>query len=401
MTDYWTELSELLIDQTVGDYQFVEDLGHGSYGGLFLGQSTKDKSYVAIKVLNKTGLNEDQRELQQAEIDIQSSLRHPSLLALHSVMEDETYIYMIMELCDQGDLFDYVIREQQRHPYAPAATAKAMFMQILEGVAAMHRQGVYHRDIKLENILLKTSDDSDDAESIVAKVADFGLATRDRFSMEFGYGSASYLAPEHYDDANDDDDAIVAADDVKPYDTAAADVWSLGVLLIALMFGRNPWQEANSMDAAFAEYKRNPSMIKSHLFPDMAMELATFLQRHVLTVDPAQRLPVQQVLTRFAGIRHLYAASENAMLPVDIPAKPEAAADAKPRYDSAFFSADTGLHGMSWSDMVEEDQTIDIMDVDDAASNSTLSSVSEQSSYDDEDDTDMFVHTDEKESWWL
>ncbi|ORX48025.1 kinase-like protein [Hesseltinella vesiculosa] len=384
--DYWTELSDLMIDRTVGDYQFVQDLGHGSYGGLFLGQSLKDNGYVAIKVLNKSGLNDEQRQLQQMEIDIQSSLHHPSLLALHSVLEDDTYVYMVMELCDQGDLFDFVINDQKEHAYCPAPMAKSLFLQILDAVAAMHAQGVYHRDIKLENILIKTGDD----DTVVCKVADFGLATRDRMSMEFGYGSASYLAPEHYDD---DDNAN---EDVKPYDTAAADVWSLGVLLLAMMFGRNPWQEANGMDPAFAEYKRNPDMLKQHLFPELSLELTHFLQRHVLNIDPLQRMSVDQVLVHFAKLTHLYAASENALPPMDIPAKP--VHDAKPRYDSAFFSADNGLHGMSWADMVEDDlPAAPRMDLDDDASSSSgLSDL-----IDDDDDTDMFVHSDEKESWWL
>ncbi|KAI8089615.1 kinase-like domain-containing protein [Halteromyces radiatus] len=395
-SDYWSELSQSLIDTTVGDYQFVEDLGHGSYGGLFLGQSLKTKSYVAIKVLNKSGLTVEQQQLQQLEIDIQSQLKHPSLLALHSVMQDHSYIYMVMDLCDQGDLFDYVIRDQQDRTSRPEHVAKDLFIQILEGIEQMHAQGIYHRDIKLENILLKGLDD--DTDGFDCKVADFGLATRDRWSMEFGCGSATYLAPEHFsnDDEYDDDQ------DLKPYDSAASDVWSLGILLLALMFGRNPWQEANLADPAFAEYKRNPTMLKQHLFPTLSSETALFLQQSVLTLDPSRRVSVSEMLKQFRGLT-LYQEEDDdeevsPLTPVDIPQQQQQEGkDGQPRYDSAFFSmsAAPGAQGLSWSDMVEED-----ISMNDCLER-TPSSSSSYYQQDDDDDTDMFVHSDEKESWWL
>ncbi|ORZ16416.1 kinase-like domain-containing protein [Absidia repens] len=409
-SDYWSELSRSLIDTNVGDYQFVEDLGHGSYGGLFLGQSLTTKDYVAIKVLGKSGLTPEQLQLQQVEIDVQSELKHSSLLALHSVMQDEAYIYMVMDLCDQGDLFDYVIRDQQQRNCRPQEVVMDLFTQILQGMEHMHAQGVYHRDIKLENILLKSDGDDENGmdDTFDCKVADFGLSTRDRMSMEFGCGSATYLAPEHF--SNDDDD-LNDDEELKPYDAAASDVWSLGVLLLALMFGRNPWQEANLADPAFAEYKRNPAMIKQHLFPTLSDEVVCFLQQSVLNPDPAQRVSVADMLSQFLALPSLYVTdaadldSDTPLTPVDIPVAPagQEKEDGKPRYDSAFFSMDGGaVQGMSWSDMVEEDQYMNYNhfdDDDDMLATTPSDSYDEDEKYDD--DTDMFVHSDEKESWWL
>ncbi|KAI9302498.1 kinase-like domain-containing protein, partial [Cunninghamella echinulata] len=290
-----------------GDYQFVQDLGHGAYGGLFLGQSLQSKSYVAIKVLNKSGLNDQQLSLQQLEMDIQSSLKgHPSLLQLYDVLQDDHYIYMIMELCDQGDLFDFVIQDQdqQQNDYRSESLVKDLFIQILQGIQYMHQNGIYHRDIKLENVLLKTKEgnDEDDDDALICKVADFGLATRDRYSMEFGCGSATYLAPEHFADEdemnlnnNNENNNNQQEEELKPYDSAASDIWSLGILLLAFMFGRNPWQEANYTDGAFNEYLKNPIMLKQQLFPTMSMELYQFLTQHILVMDPTQRLPISDM----------------------------------------------------------------------------------------------------------
>ncbi|KAI9311511.1 kinase-like domain-containing protein [Dichotomocladium elegans] len=369
----WADaMVDRIISSANSQYQLLEELGRGSYGCLFLGQvlqaDDEDDAYVAVKVLSKGGLDISERQLQQLEADIQSELHHDHILALHSVIQDDDYIFMVMELCDQGDLFDFVINSKDG---LDEALVKRMFLQILDAVEYMHSKGIYHRDIKLENILLKS-------DELTCKVADFGLATRERFSMEYGCGSSTYLAPEHFDEA---DNTNMTVDDV-PYDAAASDVWSLGVLLIALLFGRNPWQEASMMDPAFAEYRRNPAMLKDQLFPTMSTRCHQFL-RMALAVDAHSRPSVAELKQVFVSIPQL-TAEEDEQSAVDIPA---ACPKQKERasFDSAIFSA----KGMSWSDMVDEEEEM-------LESDKNISS----DSY-DEEDTDMFIHQDEKESWWM
>ncbi|KAI9485672.1 MAG: kinase-like domain-containing protein [Benjaminiella poitrasii] len=399
-TTYWSQLSTSMIDKVIGDeFQLLEVLGHGSYGCLFLGQSLKDSSYVAVKILSKLGLDLQQLQLQQLEIDIQSSLKHPYLLALHRVIQDDEYIYMVMELCDQGDLFDFVIRDQDINPVREQALVKQLFVQILEAVENMHANGVYHRDLKLENILLKCEDDENEDE-LTCKVADFGLATRERYSMEFGCGSTSYLAPEHF---NQDEKEVV------PYDAAASDSWSLGILLLALMFGRNPWQEASLADAAFVEFKKRPFMLKDQLFPELST--ATYrLLSSVLALNGSDRPSVSEFKEQFLAIKHLYAAvdededayfSDEPQHTLSIPTATHVSATTKrsadiTSYDSAFFSGTTGY---SWSDMVEEDELQQQQAT--VPSTKSFDLCSTTTDYDDEEDTDMFVHHEEKESWWL
>jgi serine/threonine protein kinase len=327
---YWSQLSASMVDKIIGDeFQLLEVLGHGAYGCLFLSQSQLDMSYAAVKVLSKTGLDHDQLRLQQLEIDIQTSLNHPHLLNLHRVIQDADYIYMVMELCDGGDLFDYVVNGD---PVSESAIKK-LFSQILDAVESMHKTGVYHRDIKLENILLVSDDDD-----LNCKVADFGLATRERYSTEFGCGSTSYLAPEHFDDDESD---------IVPYDSSASDIWSLGILLIGMMFGRNPWSEASVADATYMEFKRNPIMLKQQLFPDMSM--STFrLLCNALSND-AKRLSIAEFREQFLAIDSLFDdEQEEDFGPVCIPSK--CTADAA-SFDSAYFSG----AATSFEDIMEEE----------------------------------------------
>lgn len=382
---YWSELSTSMVDKVVGqEFQLLEVLGHGAYGCLFLGQSLKTNSYVAVKVLTKSGLDLQQLQLQQLEIDIQSSLSHPNLLALHRVIQDIDYIYMVMELCDQGDLFDFVIRDQDNNSIRDENLVKKLFLQILDAVESMHKQGVYHRDLKLENVLLQCQDEEDE-ENISCKVADFGLATRERYSMEFGCGSTSYLAPEHFDDSNEE---------LVPYDAAASDAWSLGVLLLALIFGRNPWQEASNADPTFNEFKRSPIMLKDQLFPELSIATYRFLEQ-VLTSNGSDRPSVTEMKEQFLSIDRLLTTDQDDYddyEPIPTAIVTSSKHNDVTSYDSAFFSGGTGS---SWSDMVEEDEEEQRHQSDNKSSPSPP-----LSQYDDED-TDMFVHSGEKESWWL
>jgi serine/threonine protein kinase len=370
---YWSQLASSFVDKVIDkEYQLLEILGHGAYGCLFLGQSLKDNSYVAVKILAKSA-DLQQLQLQQLEMDIQSQLKHPHLLALHRLIQDQDYLYMIMELCDQGDLFDFVIKDQEINFVREEGLVKTWFHQILDAVEHMHSQGIYHRDLKLENILLKQQDEDDD--ELYCKVADFGLATRERYSMEFGCGSASYLAPEHFDDGTD----------LVPYDAAASDAWSLGVLLLALMFGRNPWQEASHSDPAYHEFTRNPAMLKNHLFPELSSATLRWLQS-ALAINGSDRPSVAVLKEQFLTIDHLYV-SEEQEVPVGLVSIPTATKQTNVNsYDSAFFSGG----GMSWADMVEEEEQQQKAAVE----------FDQPHIFDTNDeDVDMFAHS--GESWWL
>ncbi|KAG2212122.1 hypothetical protein INT46_006039 [Mucor plumbeus] len=372
--DIWNQVSETMIDKLIDNkYQLVEELGRGSYGCLFLGQSLETNEYVAVKILCKKGLDKPQLDLQQLEIDIQQSLHHAHLLGLNQVIQEPDFVYMIMELCDQGDLFEYVVQ----HPYD--VNCHVIFLQVLEAIEYMHQHNLYHRDIKLENILLQKED--------FVKVADFGLATKERYSLDFGCGSTTYLGPEHF--GADGESEILDQEEFDPYDAAASDIWSLGILLLALLFGRNPWQEATEMDIAFTEFKKD-SMSLLQLFPDLSLECMQFLQK-VLVIDPKQRVSISEMKILFSKLNNLtfdqQEEDEDEIIssPVDIHTVQHKTNKAS--YDSAIFSQEDGG---SWSDMVEEDL---LCVIEDDFEHITFDST--------EEEQELFIHEQEKESWWL
>ncbi|CAO0792535.1 unnamed protein product [Mucor circinelloides] len=375
--DIWNQVSESMVDKLIDNkYQLVEELGRGSYGCLFLGQSLETNEYVAVKILCKKDLDQSQLELQQLEIDIQQSLHHAHLLGLNQVIQEPDFVYMIMELCDQGDLFEYVVQ----NPYD--VNCHVIFLQILEAIEYMHQNNLYHRDIKLENILLQKQD--------YIKVADFGLATKERYSLDFGCGSTTYLGPEHF---GTEDESDMEQEDV-PYDAAASDIWSLGILLLALLFGRNPWQEATELDMAFTDFKQDPMSLR-RLFPDLSLECMQFLQK-VLAIDPAERVSISEMKALFCKLTDLtvdpqesdYETESDEIMtsPVDIHTVQHKTNKAS--YDSAIFSQEDGG---SWSDMVEQDL---LCGIEDDFEHITFDST-------EDDEQELFIHDQEKESWWL
>lgn len=364
-----------LVDKVIeSKYQILEELGSGSFGYLFLGQSLTNNSFVAIKALCKSGLDRSQLELQQLEASIQSSLHHSHLLTLYETCEDQDHVFMIMDLCDQGDLFDY-----RMHNKLHQDQVVSVFSQILDAVGYMHDHHIYHRDLKMENILLKTSE-KDDPFYLDVKVGDFGLATRERFHQETGCGSIAYLAPEHFDTSN------------PVMDAAASDVWSLGILLIAMLFGRQPWQEANPQsDDTFQAFQRNPRILKQELFPSLSMATYRFLVS-ILVQHPSDRpTDIEELKQHFLGIDHLLVRSDDddddddeneTSWPVAIPTT-GVVPKAHDLVDSAIFSCNTDE---SWSDLVDEEEALLI---EQCNRSFTL----------DKEEQDIFVH--EQELWWL
>ncbi|KAN0065489.1 Serine/threonine protein kinase [Thecaphora frezii] len=234
--------------------------------------------YYAVKCLNKVGLDTRQRNFQRREIMLHTmASAHSNVVSLHRVIDnpEDPCVYVVLDYCPDGDLFS-MITETQRYTvptpsssslprcprtgetidlaFSPArqkmdALIRDVFDQILDAVEYCHSMGIYHRDLKPENILCLQGG---------AKVvlADFGLATGEKVSSDFGCGSTFYMGPECQGGITHR---------LSSYSTAANDVWSLGVILVNLICGRNPWKQACPADETFREYLRNPDFLKEIL----------------------------------------------------------------------------------------------------------------------------------------
>lgn len=171
--------------------RLLQRLGNGAYGVVYLAQDLAPRphgaEYYAVKCVLKHERGSALARQQQREIAHHRAMsEHPNVVTLHAVVEEEFYTFLVLDLCDGGDLFNAIM---DRRTFANNTEAvRRMFLQVIDAVEACHASGIYHRDLKPENILC----DKDDKN---VYLADFGLSTRTRFSANFGCGSSFYMSP--------------------------------------------------------------------------------------------------------------------------------------------------------------------------------------------------------------
>lgn len=149
-------------------------------------------------------------------------------------------------------------------------------MQLLDGVDFLHQLGIAHRDIKPENIVC-----SNDGRDVY--ICDFGLATSETSSSEFGCGSTFYIAPECLGEWFPSN---------THYPTRSGDVWSLGVILVNLVCGRNPWRIASPSDESFNAFVKDPYFLR-RILP--VSEECLYLLTQIFTIDPAERISLPEL----------------------------------------------------------------------------------------------------------
>lgn len=260
-----------------GRLELVSVLGVGAYGVVYLAVDlhAPEPVYLAVKCLLRSGLDARQRHFQRREIALhQLASRHPNVVTLHKVLEEGDFIFVIMDYCDEGDLFG-MITERQRY-LGNDYLIKRIFLQIVDAIDYCHSMGIFHRDLKPENILC-----SRNGERVC--LADFGLATSERTSTDFGCGSTFYLSPECQGGL---------FERVDRYSTEMNDIWSLGVILVNLTCGRNPWRQACPNDETFRAFVGNPDFLRTILPISRA---TNHILKGLFALDPAHRTPLSEL----------------------------------------------------------------------------------------------------------
>ena len=171
-------------------------LGLGAYGVVYSAIDIQTRTPYAVKALNKFGLEPRQRQFRQREILLHhEASHHPNVVSLVQIMDSNDCTFVVLEYCPEGDLFTSITEDGCFVGNDPLA--RNAFLQILDAVEFCHSIGIYHRDLKPENILVKD-------RGRTVKLADFGLATRDARTSEFGCGSTFYMSPGTETWINDD-----------------------------------------------------------------------------------------------------------------------------------------------------------------------------------------------------
>ncbi|XP_062864525.1 maternal embryonic leucine zipper kinase-like [Trichomycterus rosablanca] len=248
-------------------YEVYKTIGSGGYVTVKLGRHIQTQEPVAIKILEKKELGDELSDLR-IEIEALKNLNHQHVCRLYQVMETADQIYMVLEFCPGGDLFDHIDNNNR----LSREEMRRIFRQIVSALAYVHSQGYAHRDLKPENMML------DEKNNI--KLIDFGLCAKPEGGLGTalieGCGTPPYLAPE-----------II---DAQPYHGAEADVWSLGVVLYDMLCGYLPFDGDNFVEL-------HEQITKGHYdTPDWLSPGSVLLIKEMLQVVPERRIKVEHLL---------------------------------------------------------------------------------------------------------
>uniref|UniRef100_A0AAY4A0X3 Maternal embryonic leucine zipper kinase n=1 Tax=Denticeps clupeoides TaxID=299321 RepID=A0AAY4A0X3_9TELE len=248
-------------------YEVYETIGSGGFAKVKLGRHILTGEKVAIKIMVKKDLGDDLPRVK-TEIEAMKNLSHQHVCRLYHVIETHSKIYMVLEYCPGGELFDYIIAKDR----LSEEETRMFFRQIVSALAYVHSQGYAHRDLKPENLLID--------EDHNLKLIDFGLCAKPKGGLNYELmtccGSPAYAAPE-----------LIQG---KAYIGSEADVWSMGVLLFALLCGYLPFDDDNCM-VLYRKITRG-----KYDNPPWISPASVLLLNQMMQVEPKRRLSVWQML---------------------------------------------------------------------------------------------------------
>ncbi|KAI4353531.1 hypothetical protein L6164_002474 [Bauhinia variegata] len=252
-----------------GKYELHKVLGHGAFGKVYLARNVDTGESVAIKTVNKHKVIKNGLTAQiEREISIMRRLHHPHAIQLFEVLATKTKIYFVMEFAEGGELFHKVEKGRFSEDLS-----RQYFHQLISAVQYCHSIGIFHRDLKLDNLLID--------ENLKLKVTDFGLsAVKDQVRpdglLHTICGTPAYVAPE-----------ILAK---KGYDGEKVDVWSCGVVLFGLTAGYLPFND-ESLTVMYRKIYRGQFRFPRWMSPD----LRRFISR-MLDTNPKTRITIDEIL---------------------------------------------------------------------------------------------------------
>ncbi|KAI5703787.1 hypothetical protein M8J75_016247 [Diaphorina citri] len=248
-------------------YILERTVGSGGFAKVKLATHVLTGEKVAIKIMKKATLGEDLPRVK-LEINALKHISHQHICKLFQVIETSSHIFMVIEYCPGGELLDHIVERQR----LGEKESRAFFRQILSAVAYLHHLGYAHRDLKPENVLLDRNQN--------LKLIDFGLCAKPEGGLESqlqtSCGSPNYAAPE-----------VIKG---KQYYGSETDVWSMGVMLYALLCGFLPF-DSDSIDQLYdkilnGKYTEPPWMSPS----------SRQIVRSMLQVEPGKRIKIQDLL---------------------------------------------------------------------------------------------------------
>ena len=250
---------------SISNYELKNDIGEGNFGKVKLGVFKKTGQEFAIKIINKDKIKQKMKNILFKENEIITKFNHINVVYVFQIIEEEKNIYIIMEYCNKGELFDYIVSHQK----LDENEASIFFYQLINGVDYIHKKGVAHRDLKPENLLLTVDN--------ILKIIDFGLSHEydENSLLKTKCGSPSYAAPE-----------IIKG---KLYDGFKTDIWCCGIILYAMLCGYLPFEGDNNRELFTNILECNPE------YPSFLSKNSKKLIQNLLKINPDERLTIEDI----------------------------------------------------------------------------------------------------------
>ena len=286
-------------EKKIGDYLIKDTIGKGTFSTVKLGEHIYTKQKVAIKILNKEKIkNQEDSKRIEREIKFLSMMNHPNIIKTYEISETCENYYIIMEFCDGGELFEYIVKKEKLEENE----ASMFFYQLINALEYIHSLGIAHRDLKPENLLL--------LKNKQIKIIDFGLSNyfNGDKNLETPCGSPSYASPE-----------IIKG---ESYNGFNIDIWASGIILFAMLCGYLPFDEdeeeneeneinncdeSNHSDNIIRKKSKdnekgedNELLYQKIMegiidYPSNLSDIAVDLMKKILVVDPSKRIQIKDI----------------------------------------------------------------------------------------------------------
>ena len=256
-------------------YEMKDIIGQGRYGTIRVGYHKIKKRFVAIKIINKKSISKTDMENIRNQIDILKMATDEFVLKLLDIIENESYLYIMTELCKGGDLYSYL---NQRSFKIPEAKAAKLIYKLAKSVSFLHTLGIIHRDLKPENILM--TDMSDEAD---IRISDFCICKRlepNETTKEI-VGTLGYMAPE-----------VLMG---KEYNYSA-DVWAIGVITYLLLTGYLPFDDEQEDKEVIRKTLFESIPFYNDSWKNISSKAKEFVKK-ILKKDKEERITIEGILS--------------------------------------------------------------------------------------------------------
>ena len=253
-------------------YEIIKEIGSGGFSRCLEVKNKTTGLLFACKELPKKKLSDYEGLMR--EVNLMIKLDHPNIIKLYEVYENEKYIYLIMELCTGGELFDRITENTENGIQFTEKQAADLFKQMMSAINYCHKNGIVHRDLKPENLLYLNKD-----KNSPIKVIDFGMSKRfdSKHFMSEKVGTAYYISPEVLQGKYDE----------------KCDIWSAGVILYIIICGY-PCFNGEDDDEIFEAIQKGKIAFPSPEWDDISDDVKNLIKK--MCCKPSDRLTAEQVL---------------------------------------------------------------------------------------------------------